>query len=52
MVAGDKTYVGEETQILMRKHKFQKTSNKNVGKKHVQRTRKRNSRQGPKWKYS
>ena len=33
MVAGGKPYVGEGTQTLVRKHEFQKMSNKNVGKK-------------------
>ena len=52
MVGGGKTYVGEGTQILVRKYEFQKMSNKNVGKKRVQGTRKRNSRQEPEWKYT
>ena len=52
MVAGGKTYVGEGTQILVKKHEFQKMSNKNFGKKRLQGTRKRNSRQEPEWKYT
>ena len=37
--------------MSVRKHEFQKMSNKNVGKKCVQGTRKRNSSQETKWKF-